>query len=67
MEPGVSMPHSQLLFNNAVQLLVLIPISLRAILIVSSHLHQCLHKGLFPVSLPVKVLKALIPSAIMAT
>ena len=33
----------------------------------SSHLHLGLLKGLFPVGLPVKILKALLPSSILAT
>ena len=43
------------------------PISLRSILILSSHLHLGLPKGLFHVGLPVKILKALLPSSILAT
>ena len=42
-------------------------ISARFILILSSHLHLGLPKGLFPVDLPVKILKALLPSSILAT
>ena len=41
----------------------LIPISSRSILILSSHLRLDLPKGLFPVGLPVKILKALLPSS----
>jgi hypothetical protein len=37
------------------------------ILILSSHLHVGLLKGLFPVSLPVKIFKALLLSYILAT
>ena len=37
-----------------------------SILILSSHLHLGLPKGLFPVGLPVKILKALLPSSILA-
>ena len=33
----------------------------------SSHLRLGLPKGLFPVGLPVKILKALLPSSILAT
>ena len=40
-----------------------IPISVRPILISSSHLRQGLYKGIFPVGLPVKILKALLPSS----
>ena len=36
-------------------------ISLRFILILSSHLRLGLPKGLFPVGLPVNILKALLP------
>ena len=45
----------------------LIPISSRSILILSSQLRLGLPKGLFPVGLPVKVLKALLSSSILAT
>ena len=41
---------------ESTQSLVLIPISLWSILILSSHLHLGLPRGLFPVSLPVKIL-----------
>ena len=71
MEPGGSMPHSQGLSNNpyakSTQLLALIPISSRSILILSSNLRIGLPKGLFPVGLTVKILKALLPSSILAT
>ena len=71
MEPGGSTPHSQGLSNNPYpepnpSNSLLIPISSRSILILSSHLHLGLPKGLFPASLPVKILKAL-PSSILAT
>ena len=67
MEPEDSMPHSQGLSNNPY------PepnqpnspqpnTSSRTILILSSHLRLDLHKGIFPVGLPVKILKALLPS-----
>ena len=52
MEPGGSIPHSQGLSYNAypdpesTQFLVLIPISLRSILILFSHLRLGLPKGL---------------------
>ena len=39
----------------------------RFILILSSHLRLGLAKGLFPVYLPVNILKALLPSSILAT
>ena len=70
MEPGVSMPHSQGLFYNPYpvpnQPIVLIHI-LRSILTLTSHLRLGLPKGIFPVGLPVKMLKALLPSSILAT
>ena len=43
------------------------PISLRSILILSSNLGLALPKGLFPVGVPVKILKALLNSSILAT
>ena len=49
---------------ESTQFLVLIPI---CILILSSHLHLGLHKGLFPVDVPFKILKAVLPSSILAT
>ena len=70
MEPEGSMPHSQGLSNNSY------PepnqpnspqFSSRSILILSSHLRLGLPKGLLPVSLPVKVLKTLLLSCILAT
>ena len=63
------MPHSQGLSNNSYpeQNPHLIPISSRSILILSSHLHLGLPKGLFPVRLLVKILKGLLPSSILAT
>ena len=45
--------------------LVLTPISLKLILILSSYL--ALPKGLYPMGLPVKILKELLPSSILAT
>ena len=70
MKPGGSMPHSQGLSNNPYpepKQPALIPISSRSILILPSHLRRDLPKGLFPVGLPVKIVKALIPSSILAT
>ena len=71
MEPGGPMPHSQELSNNPYpernQLPALIPLSSRSILILSSHLRLGLPKGLIPVGLPGKILKALLPSSILAT
>ena len=73
MEPAGSMPNSQGFSSNAypdpnqTQFLVLIPISLRSILVMSSHLRLGLPKGIFPIGLPVKILKAVLPSSILAT
>ena len=65
------MLHSQGLSNNSYpepnQPISLHPISSRSILILSSHLRLGLPKGLFPVGLPVKILKALLPCSILAT
>ena len=46
---------------------LLIPISLRSILILSSHQRLGLPKGLFPVGLPVKIVKALLLSSTLVT
>ena len=72
MELGGSLPHSQGLSSNPhpesnQEFLVLIPISLRPILILSSHLHLVLPKSLFTVGVPVNILKALLPSSTLAT
>ena len=56
MEPRGSMPHSQGLSNNSY------PEPNQP---TSPHLG--LPKGLFPVGLPVKILKALLPSSILTT
>ena len=63
------MPHSQGFSNkpNSTQFLLLIYISLSSILILSSHLSIGLPKCFFPIELPVKSLKALLPSSILAT
>ena len=67
------MQHSQGLSNNPYpepnqpKLPTLIPISSMSILILSSHLRLGLPKGLLPVDLLVKILKALLPSSILAT
>ena len=67
------MSHSNGVSNNpypeyeSIQFLILKPISLRSILILSSHLRPGLPKCLFPVGLLVKILKALLPSSILAT
>ena len=52
---------------ESTQFLVMIPISLRSLLILSSHLRLCLPKGFCPEGLPVKILKALLPTSILAT
>ena len=41
--------------------------SSRSILILSSHLRLGLSNGLFPVGLPVNIMKALLPSSVLAT
>ena len=68
MEPVGSMPHSQGLSNNSYPEpnQPNFPHS-RSILILSSHLRLGLPKGLLPVGIPVKILKALLPSSILAT
>ena len=68
MEAGGSMPHSQGLSNNPYPEPNHPNYShLWSILILSSHLRLGLPKGLFLVSLPVKILKAFLPSSILAT
>ena len=73
MESEGSIPHSQGFSSNDLpwaertQFLELISISLRSILILSSHLRLGLPKGIFPEGLPVKILKALLLSSILAT
>ena len=72
MEPGGSMPHSQGLSNNPY------PdpnqpnfrtdtcfFKIHSNIV--SHLRLVLPKGLFPVGLPVKILKALLPPSILTT
>ena len=67
------MPHSQWLSSNPYpepnqpKLPALTHISSRSILILFSHLRLGLPKGLFPVGLPVNILKALLLSSILAT
>ena len=66
------MPHLQGLSNNPYPEpnqpnYPMMPISSSSILILSSHLRLGLPKGLFPVGLLVKILKALLPSSILAT
>ena len=73
MKPRGSMPHSQGLSNNPYPELNELNSSywyiflLRPIPILSSHLRLDLPNGLFPVVLSVKILKALLPSSILAT
>ena len=67
MKPGGTMLHSQGSSNNPYPELnqpnsSYLPNSLRSILIFSS-----LPKGLFPAGVPVKILKALLPSSILVT
>jgi hypothetical protein len=68
-----SMPHSRGLSSNPYpesnQLIssYWYLFSLRSILILSSHLSLGLPKGLFPVGVPVKTLKAFLHSSILAT
>ena len=52
---------------ESTQFPALIHISSRSILILSSHLRLSLPKGLFPVGFPVKILKVLLLSSILAT
>ena len=73
MEPGRSMPHHKdspiipiLTRINPIPRIDSLPISLRSILILS-YLRLGLPKGLFPVGVPVKILKAPLPSSILAT
>ena len=61
MEPGGSMPHSQGLSNNPYSELN------NSITHIDTYLFKVLPKGLYPVGLPVKILKALLPSSILAT
>ena len=67
MESRGSISHTQGLSINPYPELVLIPISLKSILILSFHIRLGLSKGIFPVGLPVKILKALLPSSVLAT
>ena len=66
------MLHSQVLSNNPYPdpnqpNYVLIPISLRFILRLPYHLRPGLPRDIFPAGLPVKILKAVLPSSILAT
>ena len=73
MEPGSSIPHSQGLSNNPYPKLnqpnphIDTYFFLKSILILSSHLCLGLPKGLFPVGVPVKILKALLTASVLAT
>ena len=59
--------QKSLFLAESSQFLVFMSISLRFALILSSHLRLGLPKGLFPVGLPAKILKASLPSSILAT
>ena len=72
MKPRGSMPYSQRLqyslsWAESTQFLLVILISLSYILILFSHLCLGLPKGIFPVGVSVKMLKALLPSSILVT
>ena len=58
MESGGSMPHSQGLSSNSYP---------EPNQTTSSYLRLVLPKGLFPPGVPVKILKALLPSSILTT
>ena len=71
MEPGGSRQHSQDLCNNPYPKSnqpnsSYLHIYLRSILIVPSHLRLDLSKSLLPVAVSVKILRALLPSSILA-
>ena len=71
MEPGGSVPHSQgLLIIPILSRINPIPriytYFLRYFVILPSYLRLLLPKGLFPVGLPVKILKTLLPYSILA-
>ena len=72
MEPGGLILHLQGLSNNlhpepTNPVFILIPISLKSILIFSSHLRLGIPKALFPVGLPVTILNEFLPYSIHAT
>ena len=52
---------------TSIQFLTFTPISLRLILVLSFHLRLGLPRGLFLVGLSLKILKAIVPSSILAT
>ena len=64
MEPGGSMPYLQGLFNEpqscaeSIQFLILTCIFFKSSLILSTQRRLGIHRGLFPVGLPVKIFKA---------
>ena len=58
MEPGGSIPHSQGFYDTYLFL---------SILIMPSHIRLGLHNGVLPVGSPVKMLKTLLQSTILAT
>ena len=58
---GGSTPYPEGLSNNPYPFLVLIPISLRSILILSSHLRLGLTKRFLPIGLPIQILTAFLP------
>ena len=59
--------RSFLSWAESIQFLLFIPISLRSILILASHLYLGLPKSMFIVGLAVKILKVLLPIYILAT
>ena len=62
MEPGGSVPNSQgISWAESTKFFVVVPISLRSVLVLSSY-----PKDLFPVRLPVKILRELLTSFILA-
>ena len=69
MEPGGSLPHSQRPSNNRSRFnpFPRIDTYLFKILILSSHLRLGHSKSIFPVGVPLKMLKAVPPSSILAT
>ena len=72
MEPGGSMPHSQVLSDNPcpepnLPNINCIDTYFFKILLMSSDLRLGLPKGLFPVGVPTYILKALLLSSILTT
>jgi hypothetical protein len=66
------MTHSQGLSSNfnraeSIGFLTLKPIIVRSVLILSSHLELGYPRGLFPISIPVKILKTHLLSSLLAT